>query len=123
LATLVAILVNWLTLVILGFITETIGVVRIFILPGTIRTVARKFSIGGLDIRGGARHFHLGGPVLQQRELSMVCVGLSERDLKKFWGARQNCGGAPPLLDIIKLTKTPLIYSVSRFNLGAWSFV
>ena len=35
--------------------------------------------------RVGARHFHLGGPlegpVLQQGELSMVCVGLSERDL------------------------------------------
>jgi len=30
------------------------------------------------------------------------------------------CGG----LDIIKLTKTPLIYSVSRFQFGgAWSFV
>ena len=46
--------------------------------------------------RGGARHFHLGGPlegpVLQQGELSMVCVGLSERDLKNFWGARQNFG-------------------------------
>jgi len=41
--------------------------------------------------RGGARHFHLGGPlegtVLQQGELSMVCVGLSERDLQNFWGA------------------------------------
>ena len=41
--------------------------------------------------RGGARHLHLGGPlegpVLQQVELSMVCVGLSERDLKNFWGA------------------------------------
>jgi len=40
--------------------------------------------------RGGARHFHLGGPlegsVLQQGELSMVCVGLSERDLKNFGG-------------------------------------
>jgi len=24
-------------------------------------------------------------------------------------------------LDIIKLTKTPLIYSVSRFNLGSWA--
>ena len=35
--------------------------------------------------RGGTRHFHLRGalegPVLQQGELSMVCVGLSERDL------------------------------------------
>jgi len=38
--------------------------------------------------RGGARHFHLGGPlegpVLQQGELSMVCVGLSERDLLRL---------------------------------------
>jgi len=34
-------------------------------------------------IWGGA----LEGPVLQQGELSMVCVGLSERDLKKFGGA------------------------------------
>ena len=38
--------------------------------------------------RGGARHFHLGGPlegpVLQQVELSMVCVGLSERDLLRL---------------------------------------
>jgi len=37
--------------------------------------------------RGGARHFHLGGPlegpVLQHGELSMVCVELSERDLQK----------------------------------------
>jgi len=32
----------------------------------------------------------LEGPVLQQGELSMVCVGLSERDLKNFGGARQN---------------------------------
>jgi len=28
----------------------------------------------------------LEGPVLQQGELSMVCVGLSERDLKNFGG-------------------------------------
>ena len=50
--------------------------------------------------RGGARHFHFGGPleepVLQQGELSMVCVGLSERDMKNFWGARQNFGGQCP---------------------------
>ena len=54
--------------------------------------------------RGGARHFHLGGalegPVLQQGELSVVCVGLSERYLKNFWGAtggaRQNVGGSGP---------------------------
>jgi len=40
----------------------------------------------------------LEGPVLQQGELSMVCVGLSERDLKIFGGAtgeaRQNVWGA-----------------------------
>ena len=68
--------------------------------------------------RGGARHFHLGGPlegpVLQQGELSMVCVGFQCSDMTsrgKFWGghwggARQNFGGevaspgtplAPPL--------------------------
>jgi len=50
--------------------------------------------------RGGARHLHLGGPlegpVLQQGELSMVCVGLLERDLKNFGGARQNFGGSGP---------------------------
>jgi len=43
-----------------------------------------------LPARAGARHFHLGGPlggpVFQQGELSMVCVGLSEKDLKNFWG-------------------------------------
>jgi len=41
-------------------------------------------------------------------------------------GAKQFCGGAFRLcgrLEIIKLTKTPLIYSVSRFNLGGWSFL
>jgi len=51
--------------------------------------------------RGGARHFHLGGPlegpVLQQGELSMVWKGLSERDLKNFGGARQNLGWAVAL--------------------------
>jgi len=61
--------------------------------------------------RGGARHFHLGGPlegpVLQQGELSMVYVGLQCSDMawrhaENFWGAtggaRQNFGGAvaPP---------------------------
>jgi len=42
----------------------------------------------------------LEGPVLPQGELSMVCVGLSERDLKTFGeatgGARQNFGGQWP---------------------------
>jgi len=43
--------------------------------------------------RGGARHFHLGGPlegpVLQQGELSMICVGLQCSGMTsrgKFWG-------------------------------------
>jgi len=71
-----------------------------------------KFSIA---FRGGARHFHLGGPlegpVLQQGELSMVCVGLQCSDMTspgKFWeshwggqakfgGGRQNLGGSDPL--------------------------
>ena len=49
--------------------------------------------------RGGARHFHLGGPlegpVLQQGELSMVCVGLSERDLHQWHDVtRKILGGA-----------------------------
>jgi len=48
-------------------------------------------QFGGTSLvhtRGGARHFHLEGPlegpVLQQGELSMVCVGLSERDLLRL---------------------------------------
>jgi len=50
--------------------------------------------------RGGARHFHLGGPlegpVLQQGELSMVCVGLSEEDLKNFGGSGKFFWGQCP---------------------------
>jgi len=59
--------------------------------------------------RGGARHFHLGGPlegpVLQQGELSMVCVGLKCSGMTsrgKVWGAtgvaRQNFWGQWPSL-------------------------
>jgi len=56
--------------------------------------------------RGGARHFHLGGPlerpVFQQGELSMVYVGLSEEDLRNFGGPLGGSGPpgtplAPPL--------------------------
>ena len=51
--------------------------------PRLSKTVPTKMF--WLQSRGGARHFHLGGPlegpVLQQGELSMICVGLSERDL------------------------------------------
>jgi len=35
----------------------------------------------------------LEGPVLQQGELSVVCVGLSERDLKNFGGSGKIFGG------------------------------
>jgi len=42
----------------------------------------------------------LEGPVLQQGELSMVCVGLSERDLKNFRGAVAP-SLAPPLIGSI----------------------
>jgi len=59
--------------------------------------------------RGGARHFHLGGPlegpVLQQGELSMVCVGLSERGLKNFGGAT---GGPGKTLGVSSPPGTPL---------------
>jgi len=47
-------------------------------------------------------------------------VAVQNRRQKVFSrGALQFCRG----LDIMKLTKTPLIYSVSRFNLGGRSFV
>ena len=81
-------------------------------LPFTTASAERPFScLKHLKIyllnRGGARHFHLGGPlegpVLQQGELSMVCVGLKCSDMTsrgKFWGvtggARQNFRGAVP---------------------------
>jgi len=49
--------------------------------------------------RGGARHFHLRGPlegpVLQQGELSMVCVGLSERDLLQWHDVTRKMLGGP----------------------------
>ena len=73
--------------------------------------------------RGGARHFHLGGPlegpVLQQGELSMVCVGLQcsvmtsrGKFWKGHWGTRQNFGGAvaPPGNPLAP----PLLVSVSQ---------
>ena len=57
-----------------------------------------KYSIPFLQGRSQTFSFGgtLEGPVLQQGELSMVCVGLSERDLKNFCGARQNFGGQCP---------------------------
>jgi len=69
----------------------------------TITITRRQGNGRSLMNRGGARHFHLGGPcegpVLQQGELSIVCVGLSE-DLKNFGGAVSSPGTplAPPLL-------------------------
>jgi len=49
--------------------------------------------------RGGDRHFHLGepleGPVLQQGELSMVCVGFSERDLLQWHDVTRKILGVP----------------------------
>jgi len=78
--------------------------------------------------RGGARHFHLGGPlegpVLQQGELSMVCVGLSEKDLKNFWGegtggARQNFGRAvdPPGTPLAPPLISPIVQQTLLKNL------
>jgi len=64
----------------------------------------------------------LEGPVLQQGELSMVCVGLSEEDLKIFGGAtgvaRQNVGGEV-LRPCIRRTGYPhprLYYSLPSFS-------
>ena len=63
------------------------------------KTTEMKLLTRSPIARGGARHFHLGGPLegpgLQQGELSMVCVGLSERDLENFWGA--TVGAVAPL--------------------------
>jgi len=55
------------------------------------------------------------------RPLSAVWVALDRTVARKFsiGGLFDSAGG----LEIIKLTKTPLIYSVSRFNLGAWNIV
>ena len=52
--------------------------------------------------QGRSQTFSFGGPleepVLQQGELSMVCVGLSERDLKNFGRPGKILGGQwPPL--------------------------
>ena len=86
-----------------------------------VEIIAQHFRFYLFIIRGGARHLHLGGPlegpVLQQGELSMVCVGLSERDLKNFWGATGGAGKilggqwpplAPPLFIIIIIIFRPL---------------
>jgi len=61
------------------------------------------------------------------RPVSYIGGWAQNRRQKVFnWAALQFCGEAFHLcggLVTIKLTKTPLIYSVSRFNLGVWSFV
>jgi len=50
----------------------------------------------GVYIQGRSQTFSFGGPlegpVLQQGELSMVCVELSERDLKNFGEATRGTG-------------------------------
>jgi len=58
----------------------------------TVHATVHAFRAAAkLKSRCGARHFHLRGPlegpVLQQGKLSMVCVGISERDLKIFGGS------------------------------------
>jgi len=58
----------------------------------TVHATVHAFRAAAkLKSRCGARHFHLRGPlegpVLQQGKLSMVCVGISERDLKILGGS------------------------------------
>jgi len=48
----------------------------------------------------------LEGPVLPQGELSMVCVGLSERNLKKF--GRGTGGGQAKIGGVVAPLGTPL---------------
>ena len=92
-------------------------------------------------IQGRSQTFSLGrpleGPVLQQGELSMVCVGLTERDLLQWHdatrkifggalgGAGQNFGGAvappgtplaPPLIPYHNLLHTHRHRGHSRFE-------
>ena len=84
-------------------------------------------------LRGGARHFHLGGPlegpVLQQGELSMVCVGLSARDLKNFgghWGGPGKILGGqcpPPISAPVKTRLQPQHVSVNIFQIKSTSAI
>jgi len=72
-----------------------------------------NLDIRTLSTRGGARHFHLGGPreepVLQQGELSMVCVGLSERDrLQWHDDTRKIFGGPDKILGVKWPPGTPI---------------
>jgi len=64
--------------------------------------------------RAGARHFHLGGPlegpVLQQGELSVVCVGLSERDLLQWHDVTWKILGGPG--KILEGKRSPLAIGV-----------
>ena len=53
-----------------------------------------------------------------RRPFSSIQVILSRPQTRSV-ARKPTVGG----LDILKLEKTPLIYSVSYFNLGAWSFV
>jgi len=89
-------------------INKSTGVKRIYThnfeaVPNKLQLVrltrSKHLFLATHDARGRAKHFHLGGllegPVLQQGELSMVCVGLSERDLKNFGGASGPPSSAP----------------------------
>jgi len=55
--------------------------------------------------------------------VSKVVVSvIIHRTVARKFSIRGLCSSAGGL-EIIKLTETPLIHSVSRFKLGAWSFV
>jgi len=90
--------------------------------------------------RGGARHFHLGGPlegpVLQQGELSMVYVGLQCSDMTsrgkflgghwggqaKFWRGSGSPGTslAPPLVLACILLDNKVKLILSRITFISW---
>jgi len=55
----------------------------------------------------------LEGPVLQQGELSMICVGLSERDLKNFGGAT---GGPVKIWGAVAPLAPPISAPVSNWR-------
>jgi len=107
--------------------------VKVFAIFGVINRVpattpAHIFRYSAVAHRGGARHFHFGGPlegpVLQQGELSMVCVGLSKKDLKNFGGAtggaRQNFWGAvAPLAPPSSAPGCAYLNSLSKFGFQA----
>ena len=75
---------------------STVEIDRVHGETQSLTTAAQLRHGGRMCVRQGrSQTFSFGGPlegpVMQQGELSMVCVGLSERDLKNFGGAT---GGA-----------------------------